>query len=62
MKTGKLLAFGCFAAIGVGLMSCSKADVFDSNAANELKKSSRRETTLRILSRNMAQSKASLGI
>lgn len=38
MKTGKLLAFGCFAAIGVGLMSCSKADVFDSNAANELKK------------------------
>lgn len=38
MRTGKLLAFGCFAAIGVGLMSCSKADVFDSNAANELKK------------------------
>ena len=38
MKTGRLLAFGCFAAIGVGLMSCSKADVFDSNAANELKK------------------------
>ena len=38
MKIGKLLAFGCFAAIGVGLMSCSKADVFDSNAANELKK------------------------
>ena len=38
MRTGKLLAFGCFAAIGIGLMSCSKADVFDSNAANELKK------------------------
>ena len=38
MRIGKLLAFGCFAAIGVGLMSCSKADVFDSNAANELKK------------------------
>lgn len=38
MRTGKLLAFGCFAAIGVGLMSCSKADLFDSNAANELKK------------------------
>ena len=38
MKTGKLLAFGCFAVMGVAFMSCSKADVFDSNAANELKK------------------------
>ena len=38
MRTGKLLVIGCFATIGVGLMSCSKTDMFDSNAANEQKK------------------------
>lgn len=39
MKTGKLLAFGCFAVMGVAFMSCSKYDLFDSNAAIEQKKS-----------------------
>ena len=38
MRIGKLLVIGCFATIGVGLMSCSKTDMFDSNAANEQKK------------------------
>ena len=37
MRTGKLFVIGCFAVIGVALMSCSKSDLYDSNAANEQK-------------------------
>ena len=37
MRTGKLLVIGCFAVIGVALMSCSKSDLYDSNAANQQK-------------------------
>ena len=38
MRTGKLLLIGCFAMLGVAFMSCSKTDVFDSNAVNERQK------------------------
>ena len=37
MRTGKLFVIGCFAVIGVALMSCSKSDLYDSNAANQQK-------------------------
>ena len=37
MRTGKLFVIGCIAVIGVALMSCSKSDLYDSNAANQQK-------------------------
>lgn len=35
MRTGKLFLIGSFAVLGVALTSCSKTDLFDSNAENE---------------------------
>lgn len=39
MKTSKLFLIGCFALLGVAFMSCSKTDLYDSNAEYELQKS-----------------------
>ena len=39
MRTGKLILIGCFALLGVAFISCSKTDVFDSNAEYEQQKS-----------------------
>ena len=39
MRTGKLILIGCFALLGVAFISCSKTDVFDSNAEYEKQKS-----------------------
>ena len=38
MRTGKLFLIGSFAVLGVALTSCSKTDLFDSNAENEKQK------------------------
>ena len=38
MRTGKLFLIGSFAVLGVALTSCSKTDVFDSNAEIEKQK------------------------
>ena len=37
MRTGKLFLIGSFAVLGVALTSCSKSDLYDSNAANQQK-------------------------
>ena len=39
MRTGRLFLIGCFALLGVAFISCSKTDVFDSNAEYEQQKS-----------------------
>ena len=39
MRTSRLLQIGCFALLGVAFMSCSKTDVYDSNAEYERQKS-----------------------
>ena len=38
MRTGKLFLIGSFAVLGAALTSCSKTDLFDSNAENEKQK------------------------
>lgn len=38
MRTGKLFMIGSFAVLGAALTSCSKTDLFDSNAENEKQK------------------------